>query len=113
MSDFVYDFVKESAIKDFITNELRLRSANDAVNFLGNEINEMVVEILKRSAEIVKKEDRKTILKRDVETAIHIEIAQTDLDSMEILNQLLNESPADLGVISSGIDQFIEERETQ
>jgi histone H3/H4 len=105
------DFVKEKAIKDFISKEKKLRSADAAVSILESRINELMVEILNISADKATEADRKTILEEDINFALDKAVAKKDLGWEEILDQIIKETPADLGKISSGINQYIENRQ--
>jgi histone H3/H4 len=105
------DFVKGKAIKDFISKEKKLRSADAAVSILESRINELMVEILNISAEKATEADRKTVLEEDINFALDKAVAKKDLGWEEILDQIIKETPADLGKISSGINQYIENRQ--
>lgn len=102
------DFVKEKVIKDFISKEKKLRSSTDAVKLLETRINNLLVEILTISADKATEAGRKTIMDGDVNFALDKAVAKKDLDWEEILDQIIKEPPADLGKISSGINQHIE-----
>jgi histone H3/H4 len=101
------DFVKEKAIKDFISKEKKLRSADAAVSLLEARINELMVEILNLSAESATAAGRKTIMEEDITFSLDKAVAKKDLEWGEILDQILNESAADLGKITAGIRESI------
>jgi len=102
------DFIKIEAIKNHITKEKKIRSEEAAVTILVASINEIMVKIIDICADKVKEADRKTIMEDDVKFALDKALAKKDLDWEEILEQVLIETPADLGNITQGIKKYIE-----
>lgn len=105
-----YDFVNESSLKRFITEEMKLRSSNSAIEELSAALKGIITEVLKISAESASNDKRTTIMNRDIKKGLAKGVQKEDLDNEEILNQLLKESPADLGKIAKGITDYIERK---
>lgn len=101
------DFVKETAIKKYIS-EKKLRSSTAAVDFISNKTNELITAIVDQAAKNAVDDERKTVMPDDMTSAFDQVIAKEDLEWNEILNQILAETPANLGNINKGIDDFLE-----
>lgn len=106
----VFDFVNDSSIKRFITDELNLRSSNSAVKELSTALNGIITEVIKISAESASKEKRTTIMSRDIKKGLAKGVQKEDLNSEEIYEQLIKESPADIGKITKGLQDLIERK---
>jgi histone H3/H4 len=101
------DFVKGSAVKEFIWS-LGLRSSADAVEVLDQGFNAAIERVIIEAAKHAKRRRMKTIMSEHVVTALEKHVGKQDVDWQEILEQVLRETPADLGKITKGIRGQIE-----
>ncbi len=101
------DFVKESGVKKFIKSK-RLRSTADAVAELDKGFNEVMRRVIVEAGKYAKKDKKKTIMPEHIAYAFEKHVGKKDLDWQEILVQVLQETPADLGKISKGVRDHIE-----
>ena len=101
------DFVKASAVKKFIAS-LDLRSSTEAVEALDEGFNDAIEKVIIEAAEHAKKMRMKTIMPAHISAAFEKHVGKQDLDWQEILEQVLRETPADLGKITKGIRDQIE-----
>ncbi len=104
------DFVNDASIKRFITEEKKMRSSGSAVKEFANTINEIMIEVINISAESAVEDKRSTIMIDDVKTGLAKAIQKKDLNSEEIFEQLIKESPADLGKITKGLQDFVKRK---
>lgn len=102
------DAIKETAVKKEISKKLNFRITNESYKLLATSINTLIEETLKLAIEEAKEAGRKTIMDTDVKTAMDKAIAKSDLNWEEILDQVIKETPADLGKITGGIKKYIE-----
>lgn len=102
------DAIKESAVKEVISKELDFRITNDSYKLLATAINKLIEETLKIAIKEAKEDGRKTIMDTDVKNAMDKAIAKSDLNWEEIFDQIMKETPADLGKITGGIEKYLE-----
>jgi histone H3/H4 len=106
------DFVKQTAIKASMKAS-GFRSTADAMNYIEKSLNELIGVILTESGRLAKKDRKKTIFPKHVSTALEKHIGKSELNWDEILPQVLQETPADLGKLSKGIRKYIETHNEQ
>ncbi len=100
------DFVKESAVKSFIKAQ-ELRSTAEAVTALEEGINGLIRKVIVEAGERAQDDKKKTIMPEHIAYALEKHVGREDLDWQQILGQVLQETPADLGKISKGIRDHI------
>ena len=99
-------FVKESAVKNFIKAQ-ELRSTADAVVALEEGIDGLIRRVIIEAGERAQEDKKKTIMPEHIAYALEKHVGREDLDWQQILDQVLQETPADLGKISKGIRDHI------
>jgi len=97
------DVIKKTAIKNYLKKQENIRSSKEAIELIVTKFTDLIMKLLKSSITNAKEKKRNTVLEEDIQLAITKVIAREDLMWDEILNQILIESPADLGKISRGI----------
>jgi histone H3/H4 len=100
------DFIKDLAVKRFIVSK-KLRSTDQAVDQLAATFNAVLETVILEAAKIARKQRKKTISPEHIALAVKKHVGKKDLDWNEILPQLLEESPADLGKIAKGVRDYI------
>ena len=105
------EFVRYNTIKDYVKNIQKLRSNEAAVNNLTERFNSLIETVLITAAGLAKKNKRNTILAEDMKEALEKTVGKKHRDSQEPLDELILQSPIDLGNISKGITKYIEEHE--
>ena len=104
------DFIKDTVIRDYINDVLKLRSAKEALDETGKKFNSLIVTVLKEAAKLAKEANRKTIMPEDIAQAYEKRVGKEYLTWEETLKQILRQPPADLGKISKGINNYIEKK---
>lgn len=104
------DFLRYVQIKDYIKDILKLRSSRKAVTSLCKNLNSLIPAVLKEAARTAKEDDRKTIMLEDITQAYEKSVGKEHLTWEEVLRQVLRQTPADLGKISKGINDYIEKK---
>ena len=104
------DFIKDTVIKDYIKNVLKIRSSEEALEELAKKFNSLMVTVIKEAAKLAKEAKRKTIMPEDITQAYDKRVGKEYLTWGEVLKQILRQSPADLGKISKGINDYIEKK---
>lgn len=102
------DFTKDTVIKDYIKDVLKIRSSQKAITKLTKNFNSVILAVIKTAAKLAREANRKTILLEDITQAYEKHIGKEYLTWDETLNQILRQPPADLGKISKGINDYIE-----
>ncbi|MBA7492916.1 hypothetical protein ES702_03469 [subsurface metagenome] len=102
------DFLKEAVIKDHIKTVEKMRSSEDAIDELSTKNTSLILAIIKEAATLAKEANRKTIMLEDIAQAYETCVGKEHLTWEEVLKQILQQSPADLGKISKGINDYIE-----
>jgi histone H3/H4 len=105
------EFVRYNTIKDYVKNIQKLRSNEAAVNNLTGRFNSLIETVLITAAGLAKKNKRNTILAEDMKEALEKTVGKKHLNSQELLDEIILQSPIDLGNISKGINKYIEEHE--
>jgi len=100
-------FVKPTYVKNFFKS-LKIRSSKKTNEKLITIMNSIIEEIITKSVDIAHLNSQKTVMVDDITEAIDAVIAKKNLTWKEILEQVLMESPADLGKISKEIYKYIE-----
>lgn len=102
------DFIKDSTIKNYLKEEIKLRSSQEAIEQIDSTFNSLIIAVIKEAAKIAQENKRKTILNEDITPAIEKIVAKKHLSWEEVLDQVIQQTPADLGKISKGINDYIE-----
>jgi len=100
------DFVKKTSIKAAIRAK-KVRSSADAIGFIKKSMEALIWALLDESEQIAKNNRKKTILLRHVTAAFEKHVGKSDLNWQEILSQIIQETPADLGKLNKGIRDYI------
>jgi len=104
------DFIKDSTIKNYLKEEIKIRSSEEAISQIDSTFNSLIVDVIKEAAKLAQENKRKTILLEDITPAIEKVVAKKHLSWEEVLDQILQQTPADLGKISKGINDFIKKK---
>jgi histone H3/H4 len=102
------DFVKLSAVKRYV-KESKLRSSTVASGAIEKQFNRIIGLVIVEAGKIARKDKKKTIMPKHVKAAFAKHVGKEDLAWEEILAQVLQETPADLGKISKGIRDHIKQ----
>jgi len=102
------DFIKDSTIKNYLKEQIKLRSSQESIDHIDSTFNSLIIAVIKEAAKLAQEAKRKTILDEDITPAIEKVVAKKHLSWEETLEQILQQTPADLGKISKGINDYIE-----
>ncbi|MEA3506079.1 MAG: hypothetical protein U9R36_01075 [Elusimicrobiota bacterium] len=97
------EFVNFHPIKNYIRDEVKIKSADDAVNILTRRFNEVIVKAINDAAIFARRKRRKTIMPRDMERSIEENLGMLDPTPEELLKEILKHNPTDLAHIAEGI----------
>lgn len=99
-------FVKSNSLKDHIKGA-KFRSSDEAIDLFIAVINKTIAATLDDAVKAAKAARRTTILGEDAQAALDKNIGKKDLPWDDIVREVLRETPADLGKISKGIQDYI------
>jgi histone H3/H4 len=111
MPDEKPEFIKTNTIKTHIKKTYDLRSEDDGVQELISRFSSLIETVLSVSVDLAKAEKRKTILLKDIQTALEKVVGKKYLSWEDILKEVLRQNPTDLGKISKGIMDYIKGHE--
>lgn len=103
------DFLKDAALKNYIRAS-GLRSSRDADKTLNAGFNRLIATVILEAGRIARRARKKNIQPKHVEQALQKHVGAADLTWDRIVEQILAESPADLGEISKAIKRHIAEQ---
>jgi len=104
------NFVKFSTIKNYIKDTQDMRSSNDAVEYLTQDTSRTTQNILKEAKNYSIQDKRKTIMIEDIKKAKEKVVGKKHLEWQDILEQIKNLSPADIGNLTAAIEDYIREQ---
>jgi hypothetical protein len=102
------DFLNEKALKNFFWRKLKMRSRADTIAEMKKRFNQVIADVATKGAESAKEADLKTVLPRHVADAFDLAVGKSDLAWEEILAEIMKETPADLGKITRGVEQYLQ-----
>ena len=105
------EFVRFNTIKDYLKEKEKMRSAVDAVNSLTERFNSLIETVITRAVTLAKARKRTTILAEDMREALEKTVGKKHLAWEELLQEILLQTPIDLGNLSKGITKYIEEHQ--
>ncbi len=105
------EFVRFNTIKDYIKDVVNMRSNEAAVNDLISRFNALIESAITEAASLAREQKRNTILQENMKLALERTVGKKHLDWQEILDEIILQTPIDLGNISKGILKYIEEHE--
>ncbi len=99
------DFIKDTAIKAFISDNEKLRSSQGAVATLDKRLNTVIQTVITEAAASARESGRKTILQDDIVKAMEKHIGRETLTWQQTLAQVLRQPAVYLRDIANGIDE--------
>jgi histone H3/H4 len=107
------DFITEKYVEAFIREETKLRASVAGVKQFKKLFNALMVAVLRDAGKRTKKAKRKIMPPSLITEAFEKHVGKKDLEWQEILDQLMNEAPTDLGKISEAILKHLDELKAQ
>ena len=105
------EFVRFNTIKDYLKEKEKMRSAVDAVDSLTSRFNSLIETVITRAVSLAKARKRTTILAEDMREALEKTVGKKHLAWEELLQEILLQTPIDLGNLSKGITKYIEDHQ--
>lgn len=105
------EFVRFNTIKAYIKDAQKMRSNEAAVNSLTERFNSLIETVITLAASLAKDNKRNTILAEDMKEALEKTVGKKHLVWEELLQEILLQTPIDLGNLSKGITKYIEEHQ--
>ena len=102
------EFLKTNPVKKYISGVLKLRSNETAVQKLIQEINSTIESVLTEAGKLAQDNKRNTIMEQDIITALEKYLGKKHLTWQEISDEIVLQTPADLGKITGFIKDYIE-----
>lgn len=101
-------FLKFNTIKEYITAVLKMRSNEEAVNKLIQDIDSTIESVLIDAGKLAQENKRNTIMEPDIIPALEKYLGKKHLTWQEISAEIVLQTPADLGKITKVIKDHIE-----
>ena len=96
-------------IKELFKEQTNLRIAKDSIESYKATLNELSLKVIQRCIELVKKDKRKTILKRDVEQAGEEVFRRAPMNIDEIMEKIKPLSIIELAELNKKIKAYADE----
>ncbi len=104
------DLIKLNSINRYVKQILKMRISKTAATGLVARFNDLLKTILKTGQDTAKKDNRNTIMPRDIDTAIENNLGKKNLSWEKILTEIESLNAIDLGNLSKEITKYIEQQ---
>jgi histone H3/H4 len=101
-------FLRFNAIKEYINDNLKMRSSDKAVKKFIKEFDYAIGATLKEAKKSAREDKRNTIMDQDIIPALEKHLGKKHLTWQETVNEIIRQNPADLGKISKAVNDYIE-----
>jgi histone H3/H4 len=105
------EFIKFNTIKKYINEVKQMRASTDAIEKLIKEFDSTIEAVITASEKTAKEDKRTTIMEQDIITALEKHLGKKHLTWEEIQDEIIRQTPADLGKISKSINDYIEKEQ--
>ncbi|MCK5283560.1 MAG: NFYB/HAP3 family transcription factor subunit [Nanoarchaeota archaeon] len=105
------EFIRFNTIKEYINDNLKMRSSDNAVKLSIKEIDSAIETVLKEAGELAKEDKRNTVMDQDIISAVEKHLGKRYLTWQETAEEIIRQNPADLGKISKTINDYIEKEQ--
>ena len=105
------EFIRFNTIKEYINDNLKMRSSDSAVKLSIKEIDSAIETVLKEAGEMAKEDKRNTVMDQDIISAVEKHLGKRHLTWQETAEEIIRQNPADLGKISKSINDHIEKKQ--
>ena len=101
-------FLRFNAIKEYINDNLKVRSSDKAVKKFIKEFDTAIGATLKEAKKSAREDKRNTIMGQDIIPALEKHLGKRYLTWQETVKEIIRQNPADLGKISKAVNDYIE-----
>ena len=101
-------FLRFNAIKEYINDNLKVRSSDKAVKKFIKEFDSAIGATLKEAKKLAREDKRNTIMDQDIIPALEKHLGKKYLTWQETVKEIIRQNPADLGKISKAVNDYIE-----
>ena len=102
-------FLKSNAINKYVTEDLHFRISQRATSPLLTRINFIVAKIITEAKKLSEDARRRTITEQDMLPTIEKHVGKRHLLWNEILSEVLLQPPSEIGKITKGINDYIQQ----
>jgi histone H3/H4 len=102
------EFIRFNTVKEYITDTFKMRSQDSAVKKFIKEIDSKIETALKEAEKLAKEDNRNTVMEEDIKLALEKHLGKRHLTWQELAEEIISQTPADLGKISNSINDYIE-----
>ena len=106
---FSEDITKTRTVKEFFKERTDLQIATDAVNSYIASLNEISTDVILKAAELAKRENRKTVLKRDVDKATEEVFRKDPMTVSELMEKIKLLSIINLAKLTKQVNAYGDE----
>jgi len=101
-------FLRFNAIKEYINDNLKMRSSDKAVKKFIKEFDTAIGATLKEAKKLSREDKRNTIMDQDIIPALEKHLGKKNLTWQETAQEIIRQNPTDLGKISKAVNDYIE-----
>lgn len=107
------EFIRLNTIKEYMANILKMRSSDSAVKKSIKAFDTAIETVLKEAGKSAKEDNRNTVMDQDIIAALEKHLGKRHLTWQETAEEIIRQTPADLGKISKAINDYIEKEQKQ
>ena len=103
------DVTKSRTIEEFFKEKTQLRVAQEAVETYKTSLNQLSAQVIQKAEALAKKENRTTILDRDIQQAADDVFRRSPLTVAELMEKITQLSIIDLTNLSNKVKAYAED----
>ena len=103
------DVTKSRTIEEFFKEKTQLRVAQEAIETYKSSLNQLSAQVIQKAEALAKKENRATILDRDIQQAADDVFRRSPLTVAELMEKITQLSIIDLTNLSNKVKAYVED----
>ena len=103
------DVTKSRTLEDFFKEKTQLRVSQEAVETYKSSLNQLSTQVIQKAEALAKKENRTTILDRDIQQAADDVFRRSPLTVAELMEKITQLSIIDLTTLSNKVKAYAED----
>ena len=103
------DLIKAGTIRRYVKEVLDMRISTTSVDTVRIRFNSIVKKVLREAKKASRKDDRSTLMPRDVDPQIEAQLGKKNLSSVEIVKQIKRLNAIELGELVKTVNKHVQD----
>lgn len=103
------DLIKDGTIRSYAKDVLDIRISTTAVDNVRTRFNDIIKTVMREAMNTAKKEDRSTIMPRDIDEQLEANLGKKNLSIDDIVDQIKRLNAIEIGALVKSVNQYIQE----